>query len=337
MNVASPKVQALTNEGIFTKSVEMKSTREGFADGLLELGKNPDIIALTADWAHSSRIEPFREKFPKQFIEMGIAEQNMAGVAAGIAMSGKIPFVVSLAIFNPGRNWEQIRLSICFSNLNVKIVGNYAGLAHCFDGGQAQALEDIALMRVLPNMTVVCPIDYIEAKKATFAISVMTGPVYLRLGREETPVITTDKTNFEIGKALVLVEGEDITFISTGSMGYEALVAAKELGDKHKIKVEVINCSTIKPLDSKTILKSVKKTGRVITIEDHQVNGGLGGAIAELLSENLPTKMFRIGVNDSFGESGKYNELKDKFGLSAHHIVSKALELMETNVASLKD
>lgn len=316
------------NEGIFIDSVEMKSTRNGFADAVLELGqKNPNIIVLTTDWAHSSKIEPFREKFPKQFVEVGIAEQNMAGIAAGLAIDGKIPFMAAAAIFNPGRNWEQIRLSICFSNLNVKIVGNYAGLAHCFDGGQAQALEDIALMRVLPNMTVICPIDYFEAKKATFAVAAMTGPVYLRLGREETPVITTDETNFEIGKASILAEGTDITLISTGSMGYEALVAAKDLAGKYKIKAEVLNCATIKPLDKETILKSVKKTGLVITIEDHQINGGLGGAIAELLSENLPTKMLRIGVKDSFGESGKYNELKDKYGLSAHHIVSKALEL----------
>lgn len=319
------------NEGIFTDSVEMKSTRNGFADALLELGENPNIVVLTADWAHSSRIEPFAQKFPHQFIEVGIAEQNMAGIAAGFAMSGKIPFMAAAAVFNPGRNWEQIRLSICFSNLNVKIVGNYAGLAHCFDGGQAQALEDIALTRVLPNMTVICPIDYHEAKKATRAVATSVGPVYLRLGREDTPVITTDKTNFEIGKASILAEGTDITLISTGSMGYEALVAAKDLAGKHKINAEVINCATIKPLDKETLLKSVKKTGHVITIEDHQINGGLGGAIAELLSENLPTKMIRVGVNDSFGESGKYKELKDKYGLSAHHIVLKALELMKTN------
>jgi transketolase len=316
------------NEGIFTSHVDMKSTRDGFADGLLELvGKNPKVIALTADWAHASRIEPLAEKFPKQFVEVGIAEQNMAGIAAGLAMADKIPFIISAAIFNPGRNWEQIRLSICFSNLNVKVIATHAGLAHSFDGGQAQALEDVALTRVLPNMTVVCPIDYVEAKKAVAEIAKIDGPVYLRLGREETPVITTAETPFEIGKANVLAEGTDITFISMGSMGYEALTAAKELGGKHKVSVEVINCSTVKPLDARTILNSVKKTGYVITIEDHQIAGGLGSAIAELLGEELPTKMARIGVKDKFGESGKYNELKDKYGLSTHHIVSKALEL----------
>ena len=315
------------NETVFSPEVEMKATREALGEALVELGKqNQNVVVLTADWGWSARILPFKDAFPDRFVEMGIAEQNMMGVAAGLAVNGKIPFAVTLAIFNPGRNWEQIRLSVCFSNANVKIVGTHSGLSHCFDGGNAQALEDIALTRVLPNMTVIAPLDGNETKKAIFEMAKHNGPVYMRIGREATPVITSDKTPFEIGKARVLIEGNDVTILSTGLVGFEALVAAKDLKAKYKIGAEVIHCATVKPLDETVILDSVKKTGKVVTVEDHQIAGGFGSAIAELLGEKLPTKVLRIGVNDTFGQSGKYAELKDKYGISAHHIVSRTIK-----------
>lgn len=315
------------NEHIFSSEVEMKATREALGEALVELGReNNGVVVLTADWGMSARIIPFKEAFPDRFIEMGIAEQNMIGVAAGLAVSDKIPFAITLAIFNPGRNWEQIRLSVCYSNTNVKIIGTHSGLSHCFDGGNAQALEDIALMRVLPNMTVIAPLDGNETKKAIFAAAKHKGPVYVRIGREATPQVTTEKTPFEIGKALVLTEGDMVTILSTGLAGFEALVAAKDLKAKHKINAEVIHCATVKPLDEKTILESVKKTGKVVTVEDHQITGGFGSAVAEFLSQHFPTKVLRIGVNDTFGRSGKYSQLKDLYGISAHHIVAKTIK-----------
>lgn len=314
------------NEHIFAKDPDKKTTRDGFSDALLELGAtNTNVVVLCADLAESTKVNTFAKKFPDKYIEMGIAEQNMAGVAAGLAMSGKIPFITSLAIFSPTRNWEQIRLSICFSYQNVKIVSTHAGLSHSFDGGMAQCLEDIALTRVLPNMTVISPADYWEAKKATLEIAKLSGPVYMRLGREATTEITTEKTPFEIGSAQVIKVGTDATIISTGTMLYEALEAAKELKAKYNVDVEVINCATIKPLDATTIVNSAAKTKLVVTIEDHQVTGGLGGAVAECLAENYPTKVIKLGVRDTFGESGKYVELKEKYGLASHHIVNSVL------------
>lgn len=318
------------NDGIFSKSIEKKSTEEGFGEAITEIAKdNNNIVALCADLKESTKLLEFSKQYPQRFIQTGISEQNMIGMAAGLAMNNKIPFAASFSIFNPGRNWEQIRLSICFSNTNVKVVGAHSGLSHCFDGGMAQALEDIALMRTLPNMIVVHPADYLEAKKATKALASYVGPAYLRLTREKTPVITTEESPFEIGRAYIVKEGSEVTIISTGTMLFEALVAAKDLQGKYKINAEVINCPTIKPLDEKTIIKSAAKTKHVVTVEDHQIVGGLGGAIAELLSEKLPTKIKRVGVNDSFGESGTYEELKDKYGLSAHHIVSNIVKLLK--------
>jgi transketolase len=318
------------NDSIFTTDVEKKATRDGFGDALLELGaKDKNVVVLCADLADSTKTGTFKQKFPKQFVEAGIAEQNMAGVAAGMTLEGKVPFITSLAIFSPGRNWEQIRLSICMMKANVKIVGSHSGLSSCFDGGTAQALEDIALMRVLPGMTVLCPCDYWETKKATLAAAEMKGPVYLRMERPAAPIITSPETPFKIGKAQVFVESEKAiaTIIATGPVLYEALVAAKELRAKHNVDVEVINVSTIKPLDEKTILESVKKTKHVVTVENHQIAGGLGGTVAELFGEKLPVPMVRIGVKDSFGESGTYEELKDKYGLSAHSIINAVLSL----------
>lgn len=332
----NPKLQL--NQGIFHKDVELKATREGFGIGIIDAAKKHDnLIVLCADLNDSLQIEDFIKKFPKRFIQTGIAEQNMAGISAGLALSGKIPFACSFSVFNPGRNWEQIRLSICYSNANVKLVGSHSGLSHSQDGGMAQALEDIALTRTLPNMIVVHPLDYNEAIKATVEIAKHEGSAYLRLTREKTPVITTPKTLFKIGQANVLKNGTDITLLGTGPVTYEALTAAKDLKGKHKINAEVISVSTIKPLDEKTILNSAKKTGLVITIEDHQVAGGFGSAVAELLSEKHPVPVLRMGVKDKFGESGFYNELLDKYEMSGHHIVKKAIDLVKDNFKGIKN
>ncbi|MDC0449173.1 transketolase family protein [bacterium] len=311
----------------FKPDTDKKSMRVGFGEVLVDLGKkNPDIVVLDADLMESTKTDAFEKAFPERFIQVGVAEQNMASMAAGLALSGKIPFVTTFGIFCPGRNWEQIRLSVCFSNANVKFVSTHCGLSHCHDGGMAQALEDIALTRVLPNMTVICPADYYETKKAVEAAAETTGPMYIRLGREPTELVTQPKDPFEIGKAQVLAEGKDLTVISTGAITFEAVKAANDLKAKHGTDVEIISCSTIKPLDEKTILESAKKTGKVVTVEEHQINGGLGGAVAELLSEKLPTKLLRIGVEDTFAESGTYKELKDKYGLSAHRIEDKIVK-----------
>ena len=324
----NPKLQL--NQGIFHKDVKLESTRKGFGAGIVAAAKKHDnLLVLCADLNDSLHLDDFVKKFPKRFIQTGIAEQNMASIAAGLALSSKLPFACSFSVFNPGRNWEQIRLSICYSNANVKLVGSHSGLSHSRDGGMAQALEDIALTRTLPNISVVHPLDYEEAIKATLAVAKHKGPVYLRLTREKTPVITTPKTPFNIGKAAVLKEGSDVTILGTGPITYEALVATKILQGKHKINAEVISVSTIKPLDEETIVKSAKKTGVVITIEDHQIAGGFGSAITELLSEKYPVKIKRMGMADKFGESGFYNELLDKFGMSAHHIVDAAVKLVK--------
>lgn len=305
----------------------MKSTRDGYGDALVELGeKNGNVVVLCADMAESTRVNKFAEKFPLRFIEVGIAEQNMAGIAAGLALSGKVPFISSFAAFSPTGNWLQIRLSICYSNANVKLAGSHTGLTASADGPTQQCDEDIALMRVLPNMCVIDPIDYTQTKKAVFAAAETKGPVYIRLAREGTPAITNPKTEFAIGKAEVLQEGKSMTIISCGPATYEAMLAALELKKHHNIEAEVIGSPCIKPLDNETIIKSAKKTGRVITVEDHQIAGGLGSAVAELLSGKLPCKIVRIGIKDTFTQSGTYAELKDKYGISAHHIVKAALQ-----------
>lgn len=318
------------NQDLFSKDVDLKASRDGFGEGILEAAeKNKNIVVLAADLSLSTKLKPFMEKFPNRFVNCGIAEQNMTGIASGMALSGKIPFVVSHAIFDTTRNWDQIRLSICFQNANVKLVGSHAGFSNSPDGGNAEPLEDIATMRVLPNMTVINTIDFEQTKKAVEAISKHKGPVYLRFSKAETPQITTEKTPFKIGKADVFIEGKDVTIISCGPIIFEAMVAAKTLKTKYQIETEVISCPTVKPLDEETILKSVKKTSCVVTVEEHQIIGGLGGAVAELLSGKLPSLLLRIGVNDSFGESGTYEELKDKFGLSAHHIEEKVYNFLK--------
>lgn len=315
-------------DDILDKEIVKEPIRKGFGRGLLEAGKqNENVVAACADLTDSTQMSLFAKEFPERYVEIGVAEQNLVTVGSGMAAMGKIPFVSSYAAFSPGRNWEQIRTTICLNDRPVKIVGSHAGISVGPDGATHQMLEDIALMRVLPNMVVVVPGDSFEAEKATLALAADKRPGYLRLAREATPVITTDKTPFEIGKAYVYAEGSDITVVSTGAMTYQAMVAAEKLF-KDGIDVEVVHCPTIKPLDAATILKSAQKTGRVITIEEAQINGGLGGAIAELLSEEHPTLLKRMGMRDRFGESGNPEELLQHFGLTAKHIMMVAHDLM---------
>lgn len=314
--------EAKLSKRIFTEDIKFKATRDGYGYGVLNAGeKNEGVVVLTGDLTESTRNHHFKERFPKRFIEVGVAEQNMAGIAAGLALEGKIPFMASYATFSPGRNWDQIRVSICYSKANVKIVGAHAGLSVGPDGATHQALEDIAITRVLPNLVVLSPADYNEAVKVTLAAAEYEGPVYIRLAREKTPIFTTKASPFEIGKAQILSSGTEVTIISTGAITYEALKAAHELNNKYGISCEVINCPTIKPLDKETILGSARKTGKVVTVEEHQVAGGLGGAISEFLSQTHTVPIKIIGIQDSFGESGKPEELLEKYGLSSNHII----------------
>ncbi len=291
------------NPKLYLADVEQEPIRAGFGRGLVEAGRrNKQVVALCADLTESTKMSDFKKAFPDRFVEIGIGEQNLVTVAAGMALAGKVPFVSSYAAFSPGRNWEQIRTTICLNQANVKIVGSHAGVSVGPDGATHQMLEDIALMRVLPHMTVVVPCDSLEAEKATLALAGMNGGAYLRLAREKTPIVTTSQTPFMLGKAQVFREGTDVTIIACGPMVYQALVAAEQL-EKHHVSAEVINCAVVKPLDTVTILKSARKTGAVLTVEEAQINGGLGGAIAELLGENQPLTMTRIGMKDHFGES----------------------------------
>lgn len=308
--------------------MESEPIRKGFGRGLKAAGeKNDQIVALCADLTESTQMHLFKEAFPSRFTEIGIAEQNLVTVASGMASMGKIPFCSSYAAFSPGRNWEQIRTTICLNDVPVKIIGSHAGLSVGPDGATHQMLEDLALMRVLPNMVVIAPADSVEAEKATLAMAADSRPNYMRLAREATPVFTTQETPFEIGKAYVYRPGNDVSIIATGTMTFRALQAAEELS-KQGIDAEVVHCPTIKPLDEQTILASVKATGRVVTCEEAQINGGLGGAIAELLAETHPVPMKRIGVRDRFGESGTYAELMDACGLAVNNIVLSVHELI---------
>ncbi len=312
-----------------TGKLERDPIRKGFGRGLLEAGKRDvNVVAACADLTDSTQMSLFKAEFPDRFVEIGVAEQNLVTVGSGMSASGKIPFVSSYAAFSPGRNWEQIRTTICLNDRPVKIVGSHAGISVGPDGATHQMLEDIALMRVLPNMVVIAPGDSVEAEKATLAMAADKRPTYLRLAREATPVITTADTPFEIGKAYVFREGTDVTLIATGTMTYQALEAAEML-KKDGIDAEVIHVPTIKPLDDAVIIKSVRKTGAVVTSEEGQIIGGLGGAIAELLSEEHPTPIKRIGMKDRFGESGTPDELLEHFGLDAKHIRLAAHHIIE--------
>lgn len=308
-------------------SKESTPTRDGYGKGLVTLGKNKNVIALCCDLTDSTRVEWFKQRYPKQFIEVGVAEQNMAGLAAGLAMVGKIPFISSYATFSPGRNWDQVRVSICYNNLNVKIEGAHAGISVGPDGATHQALEDIAITRVLPNMTVIVPADAPQAEKATIASVSIKGPVYLRFGRSKVPVFTTTSTPFKIGKADIYREGSDVSIIACGTMVYEALMAAEILA-KERIHASVINCHTIKPLDVKTIIASARKTKAIVTAEEHQVHGGLGSAVAECIAQSYPVPMEFVGIRDTFGESGEPSELLEKYHCTRHDIVHAVKKVM---------
>lgn len=309
--------------------LEEEPIRKGFGRGLKKAGEqNPLVVAACADLTESTQMSAFRDAFPERFIEVGVAEQNLVTIGSGLAAAGKIPFVSSYAAFSPGRNWEQIRTTICLNDRPVKIVGSHAGLYTGADGATHQMLEDIALMRVLPNMVVVAPGDSIEAEKATLALASDKRPGYLRLAREATPVFTTSETPFEIGKAYIFNKGTDVTIIATGTMTYQALLAAEKLL-KDGVSAEVVHVPTIKPIDNDTILGSVRRTGAVVTVEEAQINGGLGGAVAELLSEELPTPVLRMGMKDHFGESGTPEELLEHFGLTAKHIAMSAHAILD--------
>jgi transketolase len=318
------------DSNLFTDQVKKEPIRAGFGRGLKAAGEDDDrVVALCADLTDSVQVSMFKEAFPDRFIEVGIAEQNLVTLASGFALAGKIPFAAAYAAFSPGRNWEQIRTTIALNDQPVKVVASHAGISVGPDGATHQALEDIALMRVIPNMIVIVPGDSIEAEKATKLIAKNGKPTYLRLAREKTPVVSTLESPFEIGKAYILREGSDICLMGTGAMTYQLLVAANKLAEKG-INAEVIHVPTIKPLDEETILASVKRNGRVLTAEEAQIAGGFGGAIAELLTEKLPTPQIRIGMNDCFGESGGGDELFDYFGLTGEKIADKVEEFVHT-------
>lgn len=311
-------------------ALDKKPSRDGFGKAAVELAeKNENIWMLTADVAESTRAHWFGEKFPKRFVQVGVAEQNMAGVASGIAACGKTVFISAYGVFSPGRNWDQVRVSICYNNVPVKLHGSHTGLAVGPDGASHQALEDIAITRVLPNMTVVVPADVEEARKATIAVAGLPGGAYIRTCREKTPLFTTEKTPFELGKVNVYRSGKDVTIIACGPQVYQSLKAAEDLS-KQNIEATVIDCHTIKPIDKETINEYASKTGLVVTFEDHQTEGGLGSAVAEVLSSNgTSAKLVRHGVHDRFCESGTTWELYKKYKLDADgiaEIVKKAIE-----------
>ncbi len=315
-----------------TKEMQSVPSRNGYGDGLLEAAKRDEkIVALAADLTESTRTLPFAEAFPKRFVQVGITEQNMASVASGMAAMGKVPFIASYAMFSPGRNWEQIRTTIAYNNSNVKIIGAHAGVSVGPDGATHQAIEDIALMRVVPNMIVIAPADVHEARKATLAAAKHKGPVYIRVGRSNTPVVTTEESPFEIGKAEIMFEagsGKGVGLVVTGTLLFNAIKAAQKLAAEG-ISVTVLHMATIKPLDKDALLALAQKHQGIVTIEEHQKAGGLGGAVAEYLSEVAPIKIIRVGVDDQFGQSGEPDELIEYYCMGIDSIISAARQSLE--------
>ena len=314
----------------FSDDVEKKPTRDGFGTGVVEAGKaDSRIVVLCADLAESTRAEWFEKEFPDRFVEMGVAEQNMAAVASGMAAAGKIPFIASYAVFSPGRNYEQIRTTIALNERHVVVCGMHAGVSVGPDGATHQMLEDIGMMRMLPRMTVIAPGDAVEAHKAVLAAARAGQPVYLRFGRANSPVFTTSETPFQAGKALTLWQSAAprIAILSTGSLSYAALCASRALAEEG-IESVMLHVPTIKPLDSEAILEAARKAGRVLTVEEHQAAGGFGSAVAELLSEQHPAPVRRLGVDDTFGQSGEPDELLSRYGLDVPHIVDAARALL---------
>ncbi len=307
------------NPKIFDESVEQTPIRRGFGEGFLAAGEaDKNVVGLCADLTESTQMHLFKEKFPERFIEVGVAEQNLASVASGLVAAGKIPFISSYAMFSPGRNWEQIRTTICYNDRPVKIAGSHAGISVGPDGGTHQALEDIALTRVIPRMVVISPCDAVEALKATLAAAKTKTPVYIRLAREKTPIMTSAHTPFEIGKAEIFFQPiagrAEVGIVATGALLYKALKVARDL-EKEKIGVTVLNLSTIKPLDEKALLRLAEDTKAIVTVEEHQIAGGMGSAVAEFLAKHRPVLMEFIGVHDKFGQSGKPEELIEFYGM----------------------
>ena len=305
------------------------ATREAYGKALVKLGKiNDDVVVLDADLSKSTKTNDFYKAYPDRFFNMGIAEQNLVGAACGFAAAGKIPFASTFAMFATGRAFEIIRNSACYPKLNVKICATHAGITVGEDGGSHQSVEDISLMRSIPNMTVLVPADGVEAEKMIFAAAEYNGPMYVRLGRSAVPTLFDENYNFEIGKGVVLKEGNDATIIACGMMVNEALIAADMLKEEN-INVRVINMSTIKPIDTELIIKAAKETKAIVTAEEHSIIGGLGSAVSEVVSENCPIIVKKVGINDCFGESGTPAELLEKYGLTAKHIVEKVKEAMQ--------
>ena len=322
------------NSKMFDADVAQVAIRRGFGEGLVAAGEaDKNVVGLSADLTESTQMHLFAKKFPGRFIQVGVAEQNLASVASGMAAMGKIPFIGSYAIFSPGRNWEQIRTTICYNNQNVKIAGSHAGVSVGPDGGSHQMLEDIALTRVIPRLTVISPCDAIEAKKATIAAAKIIGPVYLRLAREKTPIITTENTPFEIGNAAIVWQSDkpQVGIIATGELVHKALVAARDL-ENEGIAVSVLNLATIKPLDGEAVLALAKNAGAIVTVEDHQIAGGMGSAVAEFLVANYPVSIEFVGVTDQFGQSGTASELIEHYGLGVSHIKSAVKKVLARKV-----
>jgi transketolase len=318
---------AKLNPKLFDDDVEQAPTRDGYGTGLVAAGEaSGDVVAFCADLTESTRVEAFAKKFPERFFELGVAEQNMAAVAAGMGVTGKIPYISSYATFSPGRNWEQIRTTIAYNDANVKIAGHHTGISVGPDGATHQATEDVAIMRAIPNMKVFVPCDAVEARKATFAAAQVWGPVYLRFQREKTPIMTTEETPYVPGKAQVFWQSKkpEVLIIGCGGLLHNALLAARELEEKDHIGTIVLNCASIKPIDSKTIVELAKKFGAVVTVEEHQVAGGLGGVVAEVLAKHAPAPVEFIGMQDMFGESGSPAALIKRYGMTPKDIAMAA-------------
>jgi transketolase len=310
------------------EKIVLSPTRDGFGKGLVELGKeNKDVVVLSADLADSTRANWFRKEYPDRFFGMGVAEQDMMCTAAGFALMGKVPFACTFGVFASGRAWDQIRVSIAYMNLNVKIIGTHGGISVGPDGATHQAIEEIALMRIIPNMTVIVPADSWEAKKATIEAGRMKGPVYIRLGRAPVPAVTKSDAVFKIGRADTLKEGSDVTIFACGQLVHEALLASDAL-EKEGIKARVINVHTPKPLDKDAVIKAARETGAVVTAEEHTIYGGLGSAIAEVVSQGYPVPIRMVGIKDRFGLSGEPEELFEYFGLKAKNIITAVKEAL---------
>lgn len=314
---------------LFDPDIDQKPTRDGYGAGVVEAAKeNPNIVVMCADLTDSTRSKGFKEMFPDRFIQVGVHEQFLAAGAAGLALGGKIPYITSYAMFCPGRAWEMVRTNICLNDVNVKIIGSHAGVSVGPDGATHQAIEDIAIMRPIPNMTIIAPCDVREGEKAAYAISKLVGPCYVRFAREKTPVFTTEETPFEIGKAMTLRDGKDVAIIGCGPLVYNALKAAEELAGEG-VDAMVVNSHTIKPLDEAAILQAAEQCGAVVTVEEHQITGGLGGAIAEYLATVRPTAQEFVGVPNTFGESGMPQELIEHFGMGVSHIKDAVRRVLE--------